>query len=146
MFIIDWIGTIPISSWEAVLWYLAGGSGVAIVLQVLKNVFKIDSKKIVTFLLGVLSFVPIFADAVVSGLSANPNAIGSGTAYLLTAAVFAHRFAVSPIYTRLQVSLGGVFADAKAYREITNVPAVAPTGVGLPANTAAVPANEFSQL
>lgn len=118
--LINYINSVPQSSWNALFVYLAGGAGISVVLQVIKYVFKLhDDKKLLTVLLGILSFLPTAADALISSSNQSLVAVGQSSAYLMTFAVLMHRFAVSPIYSRLVVSLGSLMTDAHSYRQMT---------------------------
>lgn len=118
-----------------VLISLAGtGTFVAIVLQLVKHFGKLqEAKKTVTALLGLLSFLGDQAANILNILP--PNAAGQ-LGWVITFAVFMHRFAVSPAYYRLVKVLENfqrVFTDAKAYRaEITGQEKTAVTAADIP--------------
>lgn len=131
--VINYFGSIPVSTWSTLGTYLAGSTIVATILQIIKHRFSFaDAKKFVTFMLGVLSFVVVLADWILSAASTNPSALGKNTAVVVGLAVFVHRFAVSPIYSKIVFGLGSLIKDANAYRATVKAPAdpapsVAPT-------------------
>lgn len=99
--------------------YLGGSTLVAAVVQLVKHKF-IDNpgeaKKLITFLLGFFSFIAAFADFIVQTTAQNPLALGRNTAFIVSGAVFIHRFAVSPVYSKIVLGLTSLVADATAYR------------------------------
>jgi hypothetical protein len=126
--LINFVANQPTSTWTTVLSYLAASTLVATVLQVVKHKFSIaNAKKLVTVLLGVLSFVTAFADYLISTTAQNPTALGRNTAAIVAGAVFVHRFAVSPLYNKVVVSLTSLVKDANAYRaSVAPAPVVSP--------------------
>jgi hypothetical protein len=100
--------------WLALVGFLAVGLIVAITLQVIKHLRNIEDKKLITFLLGLLSFLPAFLDYVINLTAQNPTVLGSLTAKIVMAATFMHRFVVSPLYHRLVIYL----EDARAGKQL----------------------------
>lgn len=129
--VINYFGSIPTSTWTALWTYLAGSTIVATLLQILKHRFSFaDAKKFVTFMLGFLSFVVVLADWVLTATATNPAALGRSTAVVVGLAVFVHRFAVSPVYSKIVFGLGSLIKDANAYRD--SVKAAAPESPAAP--------------
>ena len=124
-----------ISNWQVIAAYLGIGGVVAVVLQAIKHQFKIfDAKKTVTALLGILSVAASLVEfVVVGGGSQITNMFGQHAAVIMSSAVIMHRFFVSPLYSRLVVTLGSLLDDASSYRKLTQaatpVQPVAPTPV-----------------
>lgn len=121
----------PVSTYTTILSYLGGSTLVASILQVVKHKFSLqEAKSLVTFLLGLFSFVAAFADYIISATSQNPTALGRNTAAIVAGAVFIHRFAVGPLYTKLVVNLTNLVKDANAYRaSVAQVAAPAETQI-----------------
>lgn len=123
--IINHFNAIPASTWSTIGAYLGGSTLVATVLQLIKHKFSIaDRKKLVTLLLGALSFIAALADLVISTTSQNPAVLGQHTAMIAGIAVFIHRFMVSPVYHKVVVSVQNLLSDAQAYRATISPPAV----------------------
>lgn len=115
--IIHYLTSQPSSTYTTLFSFLGGSTLVATVLQLVKHKLNIaEAKSLVTFLLGMFSFVAAFADYILSATSQNPTALGKNTAILIAGAVFIHRFAVSPAYTKIVGGLGGLIKDAETYR------------------------------
>lgn len=122
--VIDYFNSIPASTWSTLGTYLAGSTIVATVLQIIKHRFSFaDAKKFVTFMLGLLSLAVVLADWVITAAATNPTALGQDTAVVVGIAVFVHRFAVSPIYSKIVFGLGSLIKDANAYRATVKAPA-----------------------
>lgn len=122
--VINYFGSIPTSTWSTLGTYLAGSTIVATLLQILKHRFSFaDAKKFVTFMLGLLSFIVVLADWILSAAVTNPSVLGRNTAVVVGVAVFVHRFAVSPVYNKIVVGLGNLIKDANAYRATVKAPA-----------------------
>lgn len=114
---INGIITTPASTWTTIGAYIGGSTLVATVLQLIKHKFSIvDRKKLVTFLLGVLSFVAALAELIISTTSQNPAILGQHTAMIAGIAVFVHRFMISPVYHKIVMTLNSLIEDAQAYR------------------------------
>jgi hypothetical protein len=126
------LSTLTPHDFNTILALLGSGAGVAVALQVIKHFGKLqDAKKTVTVLLGGLSFIASFADWALQYGNQNPKVvIGSHLGWVITAAIFTHRFAVSPAYYKVTSFLNGIYADAEAYRkeQAQNVPVQAATG------------------
>lgn len=140
---------------NTILTFLGSGTVVAILLQAVKHFGKLqEAKKTVMFLLGVLSFAVTYADSFLQFTGQDPKAVvGSELGWVITLAVFIHRFAVSPGYYKLLTQLDKlktVFSNADAYRAEVSAQAVTPiTAEDIPVlvpETAGVPTptgNEF---
>lgn len=104
---------------SVLLTILGSGGAVSVVLQIIKHFGKLqEAKKLVMFLLGMLSFLASFADWAIMWGGQNPKlVVGSIMGWIITSAVVIHRFSVSPIYHKLIEFLNGVYADAEAYRK-----------------------------
>lgn len=136
------IVTILKANWPTIVTLLGSGSGVAVVLQAIKHFGKLeDAKKFVMFLLGLLSTAAALADAVLQHKTG--TALGVDLGWVVTAAVFVHRFAVSPGYYKLTNFFEGVYKDAQTYRSETLVQPVTPIDQ-LDAALAAASPHEFT--
>lgn len=92
--------------------YAGIGAAVAVVVQTLKVKFHIDQKyikslkldgpKLVNIALTVVTALPLIAELVVEKLNDDPTQINGNYAYIFIAAVWLHRFAVSPLYAKVQ--------------------------------------------
>lgn len=126
-----YLQSIPASTWSQIGAYLVASGVIASLLQVVKNRFHIDEKKLITGLLALFSALASTADYLVTNNPAAPlPEIGSLWAYLIAGAVILHRFAVSPAYKALETWLTNLMNKVSAY-QITKKPAVAaeqPTG------------------
>ena len=103
----DIIGSIPEAAYLAVF----AGLGVSIVLQVFKKWLALQSDKLVTFLLMLMSFIPVALDYVMNQVAQNPAVLGSKTFLVMGLATTAYRYIVKPATTILE--------DAKKFRETT---------------------------
>lgn len=115
--IISYIANQPTATWTTIGSYLGGSTLVATLLQIIKHKLNItEAKKLITFLLGLLSFLTVFADYILSSTTQNPTVLGRNTALVAGVAVFIHRFAVSPAYDKIVGGLSSLISDASAYR------------------------------
>lgn len=115
--IINFVVNQPTSTWTTVLSFLGGSTIVASLLQVIKHKLNIsEAKTLVTFLMGVMSFLVAFANYIMQSSAQNPTVLGQHTAFIVAGAVFIHRFAVSPIYTKVVGGLTSLIKDAGTYR------------------------------
>lgn len=115
--IVHYIQSVPSSTWTSLLSFLGGSTLVASLLQVVKHKLNIaEAKSLVTFLLGLFSFLAAFANYILSATSQNPTVLGQHTAMIVAGAVFIHRFAVSPAYNKGVVGLSNLVNDAHTYR------------------------------
>jgi uncharacterized membrane protein (DUF485 family) len=104
-----------------ILGFLATGSTVAVVLQIIKHYGKLqEAKKVVMLLLAVLSFFAAYAGQFLSFTSGNAAILAlHNLGWVVTIAVFVHRFAVSPVYYGLinvVKAYNQNLTDAEAYR------------------------------
>lgn len=115
--------------WEVWLAYAGGSAGIAVVVQIIKKKFKLDSKltvwkvdaqKFIVALLGVVSAVAAVADVVITNASNNtilqllPQA-ATVWPWLVSLAVVIHRFMVSGTWKKLENFLLKV-SDYQAYK------------------------------
>lgn len=114
--------SIPASSWNALFAFLLGSTVVATALQVVKHWFNLSGKKLISFLLGLFSFLAAGSNFLISSSVQNPNALGRNTATILAIAFFVHRFAVSPLYEKITTLVN----DANNYRATTAAQPAAP--------------------
>lgn len=115
--IINYILNQPTSTYTTILSFLGGSTLVASLLQVIKHKLNIsEAKTLVTFLMGIMSFLVAFANYIMQSSTQNPTALGQHTAFIVAGAVFVHRFAVSPMYSKIVDGLGGLIKDANTYR------------------------------
>ena len=133
--IIQYLSSLPMSTWTTLLSYLGGAAGIATALQLIKRKYKLDGPKLVSFLLGVFSLVTSGADYLITNAATSPlpTILGNGSK-LLAAAFFVHRFAVSPLSAWIEKQLLSLITDANNYRSMTK----APDTVTIPA-----PSSEF---
>lgn len=137
MSIINFLQTLIPHSPAVIVGLITSGVGVSVVLQLIKHFGKLqDAKKTVMFLLAVLSGMATYGDSIIQFAGQNPNLVaGANLGWIVTIAVFVHRFVVSPIYSRIVSYLDGIYADHLAYQaeKKTGVPAETPstTGFGL---------------
>lgn len=110
--------------------FLAGGTGIAIVVQSLKkklnfdkaevNLFKfikLDGSKIALGITGFITACASVSEYFISHATATPiPAMGLEGAKLLAAATVVHRYAVSPISTKIENTITSLIKDANAYR------------------------------
>ena len=122
--ILNYLTTIPSSTWTTLLAYLAGSAGVASLLQLLKKKLHIDSAKVISALLGLFSFVAAAGDYIINQATQNPSVLGRNTAYIVSLAFFVHRFAVSPLFGKLEKSLLPYVSDVNAYHQARKASAV----------------------
>lgn len=91
-FIVGLPGTVPTE-----VWTLLGASGiVSLLLQRFKKWFSLQSDKVITFFLVVLSALPAAYEALVAASVANPELFGAYTAMIMGAAQVVYRFLIKP--------------------------------------------------
>jgi hypothetical protein len=111
---------------------LGGGLGVSIVAEVLKKVFKLDSAKVIQFLVVALSFVATGLAYIISAVHGNPKVLGSHTVEILGAANAFHTFIVSDASTFLDKVKAGLNDENAKTQPVATVaaeqaPVAAPT-------------------
>jgi hypothetical protein len=127
---------------------LCTGTGVSIVLQLIKHFGKFDeAKKLIMILLGVLSVGATLADQAWIFTGQNTALLNMrDLGWVITAAVFMHRFAVSPAYYGALKGLSfynNLLTDASAYRteKAQLAAAAAPAS---PADSVVAPEQQFT--
>lgn len=119
------IDHIPNSAYLAIL----GAGVVSVLLQLTKQWLSLQSDKIITFLLGVFSFLVVSIDYVTQAVAQSPAVLGQRTATIMGVTQLVYRYAVKPGYN--------VVKDAKEYRArketTSNTPAVVAPAVAAPA-------------
>lgn len=105
--VINYLTTLPASTWTTLASYLGGSTAVAGTLQVAKHKLNFaDADKLVVFALGFLSFIAAFVDVLLQSNATNPlPQLGHITAALIGGAVVVHRFFVSPAYYGIAAKL-----------------------------------------
>lgn len=142
--ILNLLKTLSPHDWGTILTFLASGTGVAVVLQAIKHFGKLeDAKKLVMILLGILSFVASFTDWYIQYSGQNPKTVVlAHLGWIVTAAVFVHRFIVSPSYYKLVDFLKSI-AEVKEYKAEQAAQPITPVSQ-LDATLAAATPQEFT--
>lgn len=105
--IINFFHSVPVGFWA----FLAGSGIVSGGLQLIKHYFSLQQDKVITTVLGVLSFVIVVVDNFLSATKANPSLLGVRTASIVGGASLFYRYALKPFYNLL--------LDARALRATT---------------------------
>lgn len=108
------------------------GLSTSVVLQFIKHIGKLqDAKKIVMLLLAGLSIVVTLAAWIVTGHQSSGAIDGTSAAtflgWIVVAATYIHRFAVSPAYHKIVDDLNAVLAKAAAYDALQTITPTAKT-------------------
>lgn len=102
--IVDAFSSIPMSAWEAI----GAALGISVLLQGLKNWLSLQSDKVITFLLGSLSFVAAAIDYLSQAAMSNPAVLGQDTAAIVGLSTILYRYIVKPT--------SNLISDAREYR------------------------------
>jgi hypothetical protein len=92
------LGDIPVTA----VYALIAAFVVSVLLQVIKKWLSIQSDKIITFILGSLSFLTVGFDALTQQVAQNPSLLGPKTFMLMGLATTVYRYAVKPASTLMQ--------------------------------------------
>lgn len=103
--IVNYVQSVPGEVWAAIGTMI----GISAILQKIKTWFSLQSDKVITFVLSVLSFVPVVIDYINSQIAANPAVIAPRTLAIMGGATAAYRYIIKPATRLLQ--------DAKIERE-----------------------------
>lgn len=103
--VIDALGSIPASAWGAI----GAALGISVILEGLKHKLSLQSDKVITFLLGALSFMAAAIDYLTQASLANPTILGQETVAIVGLATILYRYVVKP--------LTNLVKDAKEYRQ-----------------------------
>lgn len=101
-----------------VLQVIGASIGVTVITQRLKKWLATKSRTLITFLLGVVSFVPVVIDYVSSQVAANPGVLAPRTIMLMGSSTI--------LYNTLGKWVIGVLEDARTLRQQNQVVAPAP--------------------
>lgn len=116
---------------NSTVWMVLAGAGiVSLALQVIKHKAEVQSKKVINFMLGAISFVTVAIHYLVQVAPQNPRVLALQTFLLMGVS--------SPLYVYLIKPIYSILLDAKAFRTNTD------TSLSVPASTPIVPtASEF---
>lgn len=125
MSFIEQVINFTLDHWEMWAAYLAGSTGIALFVQIIKKkykldtrltVWKVDAKKFVVIFLGFMSALASVADVVISNTSNQtilqllPQA-ASIWPWVVTLAIGVHRFLISGAWQRLDTKLRSMYAS-----------------------------------
>lgn len=103
--IINQVTSVPPEFWQFLFVVL----GVSALLQKFKKWFSLQSEKVITATLGLLSFVPVAIGYISAEVATNPAYLGPYTLTIMGGATVAYRFVIKP--------LTNILLDAKAERQ-----------------------------
>lgn len=102
---IKYVTSMPPEVWQAI----GAMVGVTVLLQKLKKWLAIQSRTLITFVLAVLSFIPVVIDYINAHIATNPSVLAPRTILIMGGA--------TTIYNTIGRWVIGVLTDAKALRE-----------------------------
>lgn len=140
--VINWLTSLPASTWYHFGEFLLGGTGISVVIKVISHVKGWTSENGKTPLLQSLvagfSYVAVTAQSLLSTHIVNLSSLGKAGAALAVVSTFAYRVAVSPLYKKFVT----IVDDAAAYRKQVVPPAAAPA-TSVPATAPVNPTDTF---
>lgn len=129
-----------IDNYTTILSFLGASGGVAIILQLVKKYFKLDGTKTVHVLLALFALLPAVADYIINYGQQMPGQIPQNFAFIVTGAIYVHKFFVSPISKKIENWLNTTYADAQKYQAEQTVSTNAPiSNTNVTLNSASVP-------
>lgn len=136
--------TYVINNWTTIGAYTIGGTSVATVVHKVESTrgYK-DFQKYGLALLGLLSAAVVLGNYIIQAHVQNPDVLPKNFAFLLTAAIFLHKFAVSPLgakITSVKANSSTLSAFKTAVADYKQLKATAKTATEAPAQ----PPAEFS--
>lgn len=121
--------------WATVRDAVIAAGGVSVAVQVFKKWLALQSEKVITFLVGVVSFIAVGINYLMGAAAQNPMILGQRTAALVGLATLIYQAPGIGIKT-----LSGILRDAKTLREAQT------TQVSVPPVPAAPAASESAEF